>query len=231
MLLAQQDGKELVTVKNPLTPEQVAQTFVEACWWSNLQPTNELINMLLAHSALETAHWKWLRCFNFGNVKATSGWIASGGDYCFYVASENLSDQVAQAWLKLAKPRTDGVDGLDMIVRSRRADGRLSCWFYPSHPVCRFRAFETALEGGQNYVQKLLGKYATALAWAKAGNVDMYVKEIHRLGYFTAGFNGYLRVMRYQYNKYRSTKVSLADPIELIGNEIHGTRSGDWKRE
>lgn len=221
-------GKEIETVLTEFTVEQVAAAFVEACWRVNLNPTHDLIVMLLAHSALETGHWKIMRCYNFGNVKATGGWIAGGGDFCYYEASENLNAARVRAARKTSRPRTDGVDGMDMEVRKHRADGRAAVWFWPSHIQCRFRAFDTLDDGASAYVAKLMGRYASALAMAMAGRVEGYVDEIHRLGYFTAGLAGYKRLLRILFKRYWSTLTDTTDPAERVGDEIHGVRSGNW---
>ena len=90
--------------------------------------------------------------------------------------------------------------------------------------------------GARAYVSKLLGRYATALAWAKRGDVNRYVTELHRFGYFTAGFDGYRKAMLNVYSRYDEKRreaggIDVSDPAERVGEEIHGTRSGTWRSE
>ncbi len=211
-------GVEIKTVLTEVSVEDVAEAFVEACWRVNMRPTHDLIIMLLAHSGLETGHWKIMRCYNFGNVKATGGWIAGGGDFCYYEASENLQPKQSLALLVNAKVRTDGGsykdNPLDTVKRGERKDGRWSMWFYPSHMQCRFRAFDSLSDGATAYIHKLLGRYASALAWAQAGNVERYVEELHDFGYFTAGLAGYKRLLRILFKRYWKTSVAVDDPAE-----------------
>ncbi len=193
---------------------EVALAFGIAATDVGIVPTAELIGVLLAQSALETGNWSVMYNFNFGNVKATDGWIAGGGDYTFYdyaaprgrthsaPVSENLSLAARNHALKLSKPRTDGVDAPDMFVVSQRKNGEWYCLFWPSHIQTRFRAFDTLEAGALGYLSKLTGKYASALEFAARGDVRGYVSTIRQIGYFTAPLEGYVHTVQSLYNKY-----------------------------
>ena len=220
-------GERRETILTEVSVEGVAAAFVDACWRVNMRPTHDLIIIMLAHSALETGHWKVMRNYNFGNVKATGGWIVGGGDFCFYEASENFNPKLA-ASLLAARHRRTGAEGWDVEKRAERKDGRWAMWFFPSHIQARFRSFATLADGASAYIAKLLGRYADAIGWAQAGNVERYVATLHQFGYFTAGLAGYTRLVRILFKRYWKTPIDLSDPAERIGNAIHGVRSGVW---
>lgn len=215
-------SKELPPAVNEVTAEQVARAFTAACFSARLDPNHNLIAMLLAHSALETGHWSLLRCFNFGNVKATDGWIASGGSYTFYKASENLSPKQAKYWLKQAKPRTDGKPGLDTVKvgEGERDDGSpyWRLFFYPSSLQARFRAFPSLAQGAEQYLSKLQGRYKAALQPAREGKPYVYVDSIFAEGYFTARKSDYSKIVSGLFhNQYKELALGLGDLVELFG--------------
>jgi len=180
---------ELPAEVTPVTPEQVAAGFIEAAGRLSLDLNADLLATLLGHSALETGHWRALKAWAFGHVKHRPG---ASGDWMFIYATENLTDdQVSQA-MAAAGPRTDG-EGRDMQVVSPLADSRSYCKFWPSHPQACFRAFRTLSDGAEDYLAKLMGRYALALPMGRAGDVAGYVTEIHRRGYFTAHLHKYRR--------------------------------------
>jgi len=217
---------ELKAEHTPVEPAEVATAFKAAAEAAGITPTPQLLGVLLAQSALETGHWKAMVTFNFGNVKATNEWIANGGCYTFYdktpphaeaPVTENLNTAAKDFWLTKAKPRTDGGEGLDMVVKGRRSDGLYYCLFWPSHPQARFRAFETLTEGAAAFLQKLTGRYRPALDHARTGDVAGYVTTIHSLGYFTAGLQSYLGAVQGLYGKYlQVAKAAMTGPLEHL---------------
>lgn len=195
---------ELKAELNTASPEEVAEALITA--WEDavgFNPSVELVATLLAHSALETGHWKAMRNYNFGNIKATNLWIQGGGHFTYYEASENLNAEWTQRALASSKPRTDGKKlGMDCEVRGRTRDDHYIVWFYPNHIQSRFRAFETLADGAKNYVLKLAGRYRKALDYACKGNHLAYVDTIHSLGYFTANLSMYRAAIGRLYNQY-----------------------------
>ena len=200
------------------SPAEVAGAFVAAARANEIEPTVELIGVLLAQSALETGHWGTMYNYNFGNVKATDAWVADGGLYTFYdhvpphapaPVSENLSEAQMRADLARSRPRTDGSGLPDMKVGGRRTDGRYTCWCWPSHVQTRFRAFNTLEEGAAAFLAKFTGRYAGAIAPAARGDVLGYVTQLRRLGpYFTADFDSYHRAVLALYGRYLPTARS-----------------------
>jgi hypothetical protein len=200
------EGQRLDAVVTDLSPAEVAAAFTEAARRMIPEANAQLVATLLAHSALETGNWKaqdgegGMRCYNFGNVKATDKWIAGGGDYTYYFASELLDGQ--QAFLALSKtaPRTDG-EGLNVKATGTRGN-RQWISFWPDHPQCRFRAFTTAADGAAAYIRKLAGRYRSALKHGIAGKPGEYVAAIRALGYFTAPLDAYRRTVEQRYYHY-----------------------------
>lgn len=199
----------------PAAAADVGSAFVEAAKAAGLNPSPELVGVLMAQSALETGNWAAMVCFNFGNVKATDGWLAAGGDFTYYTVTqpgadapvtENMTQQEAEHWMRQAKPRADGSGKLDMEIRSKRADGRHYCLFWARHVQTRFRAFLSLRAGAQAYLDKLTGKYAPALIPAAKGDVTGYIAELQRLGpYFRADQAAYEKVVRDRYKRYLPT--------------------------
>ncbi|MEM6791540.1 MAG: peptidoglycan-binding protein [Myxococcota bacterium] len=193
------------------TAREVAAAFVVAADAADLAPTAELVGVLLAQSALETGKWAWMRNHNFGNIKATDAWVAAGNDFVFFNESpphdvapvtENMSPaQVAQA-RATSRLRTDGSGLPDMTVGPVQRDGRILCRFWASHIQTRFRSFPTLEAGASAYLGKFLGRYRGALDPARAGDVVGYVTALRDLGpYFTADFDGYLRLVQRLYDE------------------------------
>jgi hypothetical protein len=79
-------------------------------------------------------------------------------------------------------------------------DGK-SYKFTARHPMCYFRAFETAQEGIAFYLGTLGKRYHSALEAAVQGDVKAFANELHENGYYTAkpelylkGLNRYLGI-------------------------------------
>lgn len=199
----------------PVRADEVARAFAEAARAAGLRLSAELVGVLVAHSALETGNWRAMYNYNFGNVKATEAWLAAGGDYTYYdvtqpgadaPVTENLPRLLAEAAMRIAKPRADGSGQLDMEMRGVRADGDIYCLFWPNHPQARFRAFSSLRSGAQAFLDKFTGKYAPALVPAGRGDVAGYVEELERIGpYFTANAMGYERLLVDRYRRYLPT--------------------------
>lgn len=205
------EGQRLDAVVTDLSPAEVAAAFTEAARRMIPEANAQLVATLLAHSALETGNWKaqdgqgGMRCYNFGNVKATDKWIAGGGNYTYYFASELLTAPQADYAVSISEPRTDAGDGqrgeLDAQITSARGVYRWMS-FWPDHPQARFRAFETAADGAAAYIRKLTGRYRSCLKHGIAGKPGEYVTAIRALGYFTAPLDPYRRTVEERYYHY-----------------------------
>jgi hypothetical protein len=221
---------ELSPDLTPVTLNEMTGALIVASKAANIEPTAPMVATLLGQIAVETGDIgspdQMIRCFQLGNSKATDRWIARGGSYCFYSqkpphaeapVTENLSKAWMQYSLSKAKPRTDGGDGLDMVVKRQNADGTYYCLFWPSHKQARFRAFETLADGAATFMAKFVGKFAPALPFAKRGDVTGYVATIHALKYFTADCETYTSSVQGYYRKYLpAAKAALAGPFDHL---------------
>lgn len=146
------------------------------------------LEVLVAQTALETAHWGLsdeakkagvgMRCWNFGNQKFFQG--GPSEDFCFYPAGENLDAATAELWLAKAKPRSDGKPGSNLVLHgnvrhdargfSVVKDGRrvslthVAVTALPNHPGCAFFAFDSIEHGAAGWLRRLRRKYGPALA-------------------------------------------------------------------
>src|SRR6266568_2263174 len=87
-----QAPEELPAIRTPCSPEDLALAFCSA-WRALLgsAPSRDSILLLLAHSALETGHWKSMMCNNIGNVKSRDG---DGRCWTFFRCNEIIGGKV-----------------------------------------------------------------------------------------------------------------------------------------
>src|SRR6185295_1079883 len=77
--------EELPAIRTPVTAEELALAFCAAFRAITLRtPSRDTIVLLLAHSSLETAHWKSMMCWNIGNIKSRAG---DGRCWCYFRCS------------------------------------------------------------------------------------------------------------------------------------------------
>lgn len=197
----------------PVTFREVADA-LETSWDKLLshRPKREALAVLLAQSALETGHWKKSYCFNLGNAKATPAWE---GDYCFFPADEIVSE--AQASLAFAEraPRTDGLPGHNVSLRSL-SQGRVQVTLFPDHPWCRFRAFTSLTAGADDYIELLHRRFRRAWPALEAGDPEQFVRALHASRYFTASVERYLPPVLQLFGKFSSALASSATPVASL---------------
>lgn len=219
-------------------PSALARVFASLV--ADVSTDPRLVAVLLAQSALETGHWRMMRCFNFGNVKATDKWVDRGGGYTFFSqappharapVSETMSRAAAVRNMQLARPRPDAPDKLDMVIGDEQPNGRV-CWFWARHPQTRFRAFATLQEGAEAWLSLLAGKYGPALVPAARGDVAGYCRELAALGpYFTEDVKRYTSVVEQLYRKYLPIAQQDIKPVnqdpEPVNQNPYATRPED----
>lgn len=169
-------------VKTTVTPQQVlnamAQAVVDLKHWT---PTQECLDVLLAHSGFETGWWASMWNNNLGNYKAVAG---GSTDWCYYRCNELLRpSQIPVDWS--TDPRVQIIDkGTYQEV-----------WFDPDHPACCFMSFSTLAEGAKKYLEKLCTRYSMpndssstdAWFWATQGDAGRFCHALKLHAYYTDG--------------------------------------------
>ena len=113
-------------------------------------PTKEKVCMIMAQSAFETGWWKYMHCYNIGNVKSVQG---DGRNFTYFRCWEMVptySVKTLQAHPKY---------GHLVSVEWSDDKGRSKIWLDPDHPGCRFRAYTSLALGVFDHFTKLLDKY------------------------------------------------------------------------
>lgn len=134
-------------------------------------------DILTAQIRLETGNGQRLWRYNFGNLKATS--INRP-----YQTLRNVSERDASGALHRYQPEGE--------------EGQTTRWDVPpGHPQTRFRAYETAEEGLDDFLGLLRSKrFRRAWTALAEGNAEAYFRELRKAGYFTATFDEYWRGVR-----------------------------------
>lgn len=81
----------------------------------------------------------------------------------------------------------------------------------------KFRAYNTAAEGAEDYLSLLDRRYPNALAAARNGDPDSFVHELKRGGYFTGNEEAYARSVR------NMSQQALAQGFDSIGARNNNT--------
>jgi hypothetical protein len=178
-------ARELPDQKTVATREEV----LEALWRAWLvcfgeAPKKESIWILMSQWALETGWGKSMHCFNFGNVKSREG---DGFDFCYFACNEILKNSVAQKY-QAANPDT-------AKITSVRSDGTSIIWFYPKHPGCRFRAFETLFEGAIDHLVLIRKRFNQSWPAVLAGDPAQYGHMLRVQKYYTADESSYVATL------------------------------------
>lgn len=151
-------------------------------------PSDDELALAVAHAYLETGAFRSMFCWNLGNAKATSGWLAAGGDHCFYACGEEFALSYAQQLVAAAPALVSivrtyvGVSGAQMA----------SVKVLPKHPIARFRAFKDRDTGIREHLEVLRGSFPRAWASLATGDVVAFATDLHVEGYFTDALAHYL---------------------------------------
>ena len=169
-------------------------------WGEATAPSADGLAVLVAQWALETGWGKSCHAWNLGNVKSVQG---DGHDYTFFACWEVLTKAQAASALATATLRADGT-GPNVTTGKARNDGKVEVWFYPDHPGCRFRAFDSLEHGAAAYLAKLRSRFARAWPYVEAGDPSGFAAALKSQGYFTApldGADGYRPLLVGIYNR------------------------------
>lgn len=193
---------ELVAKKTPVPKEELIKALYDA-WIHifNQTPKKESVWCLASQWALETGWGASMWCYNLGNVKSTEG---DGHDYCYFACNEILKKSVADAFA--AKDPTIAK------VTQYRADGTAIIWFYPKHPGCRFRAFNTLLEGCVDYISLLNKRFARSWPAVLAGDPAQFSHMLRAQGYYTADESAYTKTIKSVFGTISKLNVDYSVP-------------------
>jgi hypothetical protein len=132
-------------------------------------PSQHSLALLWAQSALETGRWKFIHCYNFGNIKKKHDnprykQEDDGHDWCMFRCNEIINGKVY--------------------------------WFDPPHPQTHFRAYTDAHDGALDYIRLLVSKTRYAGAWHQVitgGSPQEYSHQLKLGGYYTASESLYTK--------------------------------------
>lgn len=187
---------ELPNVLTPVTPKEFYH-HLALCWLHTFgsRPDRSALLVLMAQSALETGHWKYIHCYNFGNVKAVP--VDGPRGYTFYACNEILTREQATHAMRGEHPAK---------ITREVGGGKVEVWFYPKHPACCFRAYggEGGFTAGMaDYLNILYNKYQSAWDAVLDGDPGMFVDKLKAAKYFTADLAKYRADVLWLYEHYR----------------------------
>lgn len=172
--------------KTPMTFQQAHDCMVWALKTHiGTDPTDEVLALALAKTALETGRWSSIWNGNWGNVKAADNYV---GQFTCITLNECLvrDGQKVTVWFapegELSGPPSK--DGHLIAPPLAVPNG---------HPQTRMRAFANNYDGVDQYVDFVAnGHYGKAWAALLSGNAISYVHELKVAGYFTAPESDYV---------------------------------------
>jgi hypothetical protein len=197
---------KLPDYKTTLVKEDLAKSVWAA--WVHLfggNPKKESIWVLLAQIQLETG-LKYCHNFNLGNVKSVEG---DGHDYQFFGCGEELPLSVAQHAVHdspLVKVVRTYMSGKTQMA---------SVWIEPEHPWCRFRAFNSLLEGSVDYVKLLNKRFQKSWPAVIAGDPVLFAHLLKVQGYYTADELVYATSVKSCFNGWAKLNVDYTTPPDL----------------
>lgn len=174
-------------VKTPMTFQQAHDCMVWALKTRlGHDPSDEVLALALAKTALETGRWSSIWNSNWGNVKAPDTYE---GMYTCITLNEvlvrggkNVTVWFAPEGELSASPSKGG----QLIAPPMAVP--------PGHPQTRMRAFANNYDGVDCYIDFVAnGRYKKAWAALLTGNAMAYVHELKVAGYFTAPESDYVK--------------------------------------
>ena len=178
--------------RTPATPEQVYAALAKA--WKEKFATDASrasLCVLLAQWALETGRGKAMWNFNIGNQKGKIDG-SDGRSWTYFACNEILPTKMANAMLAKAGARRDGGPGNNVVITSSNGETS-TVWFYPDHPACCFRAYDSLDEGAVDYLALLHRRFASAWPAVIEGDPGKYSRLLKAARYYTADEDHYTR--------------------------------------
>lgn len=213
----------LAAVRTPCTPEKMFYALGYA--WVQLfdnQPKEGSLLCMLSQWAIETGWGKSCWDWNIGNFKARDG---DGRDWCMYECDERFEPTLAQRYIANAQPRADGSGLPNAAWKSNNKDGTVTVYFWPDHPVTRFRAYSTIQDGAHDYVESLFNRFTKAWPAIIAGDPDQFIHQLRVQKYFTGDEETYRKTVHSLFNTFKGKKFDIHDlPIlsEAHKDQIEG---------
>lgn len=152
-------------------------------------PLKAACPVFMAQSALETAHWKSMHCWNWGNIRPGSGWT---GDIVQIRCNEQFKPGV-WTWFDPPRPGEPGYGD-------------------PRHGSS-FRGFTSDLAGARDYFATIQKHWPEAYAAALAGDAVAFVHGLKARGYFTADEAPYRAAVASLVSSFASLGSGALEPI------------------
>lgn len=191
--------------RTPVSPEQVFLSFATA--WQMLTgspPQRQVLHILHAQSALETGHWKSLWNFNLGGAKKHGTC-----DWTYFTTTERFRHADADKYLASSKPGSEvALVKQDATHKTLRFSGKqqMNC----------FASWEDLDTAAKDHLALLFRRFPAAIERAKAGDVDGYVRELKKRGYFTASEQEYMKAVGSIARSYEKKLQGVALPSVIV---------------
>jgi hypothetical protein len=184
---------ELASTITPASKAEILETlWVAYQKYFGSTPKKESIWILASQWATETGWGKFMHAYNVGNVKCREG---DGYDHQFYACNEVIDVRTATKHAK--------ADPVHAKITHVSADGaKATIWYYPPHPECRFRAFNSLLDGVSDYIGLLVRRFNKAWPSVIAGDMPSFVHALRLQNYFTADEAAYTKTMVNIFNQF-----------------------------
>jgi hypothetical protein len=199
-------ARELPAKATPVTPADVFLALrLQLAAQLEAPAPRHAATILLGQMALETGRFRSVMNYNLGGIKCPRNWP---GCWQHFTTTERLPAASAAKYLAEVPP--------DAAVELVTRDGDLwTLRFRGKHPVNRFVAFESLEAAVEHHVAFLLGRYRSAVTIAvETGDARAYVRECHRLKYFTGPPDTYADSVASLAREYDRTMP--ADPPEPV---------------
>lgn len=174
-------------VKTPMTFQEAHDCMIWALKTRiGSNPTDEVLALALAKTALETGRWSSIWNGNWGNVKAADTFE---GQYTCITLNECLvrGGKTVTVWFAPEGELSASPSQGGKLIAAPMA-------VPPGHPQTRMRAFANNYDGVDQYVDFVAsGRYGKAWAALLTGNALSYVHELKVAGYFTAPESEYVK--------------------------------------
>jgi len=137
---------------------------------------------LIAQTVLESGHYKYVRNYNLGGIKATDKWK---GDWQYFTTHEYFNKPLAEKYLKKQEP-----EGKVELVKIK-SDGVYEIKVSGKHSLNRFVSFDSLEEYCAYHIKFMLGRFKPALELAMRGDAEKFCFKLRELDYYTDSADQY----------------------------------------